>query len=66
MNRLGGGKGHLERNGHHDGEAHPGNGGRLGEGEKPHAEEGEVGHDHMVDHQDETWICADGHGPPSH
>lgn len=65
MDRLGGGKGRLERKGHHYDEAHD-DAGRLGEGENPQGEEGEVGQDQTSNHQDETWICVDGRGPPSH
>lgn len=67
MDRLGGGKGRLERKRCRDDGAHPGNAfGRLGEGENSQGEEGEVGRDHTTSHQGETWICADGRGPPSH
>lgn len=76
MVHLGGGTGHLEKKDHRDGGAHrgnaralPGNGGCLGEGVNPQGEEGEegeVGQGHTADHLDETWICADGRGPPSH
>ena len=76
---LCGGKALLERRGHRDGGGYrgktrvlPGNADSLGddvnpqgeEGENPQGEEGEVGH--TADHLNETWICVDGRGPPSH
>lgn len=71
MGHLGGGKGRLERKGHRDGggrrgnaQGPLGNAGRLGV--NPQGEEGEGGQGHTADHRDETWICVDGRGPPSH
>lgn len=73
MDHLGGRTGCLERKDHHCGGAHcgnargpPGNAGHLGKGANPQGEEGEVDRGHTADHRDETWICVDGRGPPSH
>lgn len=73
MDHLGGGMGLLDRKGHRAGGARhgnapgpPGNAGHLGEGANPEGEEGEVGQGHTADHLDETWICVDDRGPPSH
>lgn len=79
---LCGGKAPLERRGHRDGGGHRGktrvplgNANSLGddvnpqgeEGGNPWVEEGEEGEvGHTVDHLNETWICVDGRGPPSH
>lgn len=70
---LGGGMSHLHQNGRRYAGAHygnapifPDNAGCLGEGVNPMGEEGGVGYGRTSDHLDETWICADGHGPPSH
>lgn len=52
-----GGKGRLERKGLPVGAGHPGRTGHLDEDKA-------LGHT-MV-HLDETWICVDGRGPPSH
>lgn len=72
MDPLGGRKDRLERKRHHDGATHhgtsrglPGNASRLGEGVNPQGD-AVVGQGHTADRLDETWICVDGRGSPSH